>query len=118
MTPEHVGNMGNFFRQIRGREFTFIWEPRGDWDEEKIRAICEELGLLHCVDPLRKAPLSEGIRYFRLHGLSGYRYRYTDEDLLELKMKWSGGEATYFMFNNTSMMEDAHRFEEMLRSGC
>ena len=118
MTPEHVGNMGNFFRQIKGREFTFIWEPRGDWDEEEIRAICEELGLLHCVDPLRKAPLSAGIRYFRLHGLSGYRYRYTDEDLLELKMKWSGGEATYFMFNNTSMMEDAHRFEEMLRSGC
>jgi uncharacterized protein YecE (DUF72 family) len=50
--------------------------------------------------------------------LSGYRYRYTDEDLLELKTKWSEGETIYFMFNNTSMMEDAHRFEEMFRNGC
>ena len=118
MTSEHVGNIGNFFRQIKGRGFTFIWEPRGDWDGEEIRAICEELGLVHCVDPLRKAPLSEGIRYFRLHGLRGYRYRYTDEDLLELKTKWSEGGTIYFMFNNTSMMEDSRRFEEMFRNGC
>ncbi len=24
----------------------------------------------------------------------------------------------YFMFNNISMMEDARRFEEFVRSGC
>lgn len=79
--------------------------------------ICNELGLVHCVDPFRAVPLSGKIRYFRLHGLKGYRYRYTDEDLRELKAKWSVGEAAYFMFNNISMMEDAHRFGEVLRSG-
>jgi uncharacterized protein YecE (DUF72 family) len=62
-------------------------------------------------------PVSGGVRYFRLHGLKGYRYRYTDEDLRELKAKWSVGKAIYFMFNNISMVEDAHRFEELLRSG-
>lgn len=117
MTSQHVSNIKDFFGHIEGKDFTFIWEPRGDWDEEEIRAICNELGLVHCVDPFRAVPVSSGIRYFRLHGLKGYRYRYTDEDLRELKAKWAFGEAVYFMFNNISMMEDAHRFEELLRSG-
>jgi uncharacterized protein YecE (DUF72 family) len=56
--------------------------------------------------------------YFRLHGLKGYRYRYTDEDLLELKAKWCTGGTIYFMFNNISVMEDARRFEELLRREC
>jgi uncharacterized protein YecE (DUF72 family) len=116
MTSENVGNIIHFFRQIEGRHFTFIWEPRGSWDKEEIRAICNELELVHCVDPFRGVPVSEGIRYFRLHGVKGYRYRYTDEDLLELKAKWFTAGTTYFMFNNISMMEDAHRFEELLRS--
>jgi uncharacterized protein YecE (DUF72 family) len=117
MTSQHVSNIMDFFGHIEGEDFTFIWEPRGNWDEEEIRAICNELGLVHCVDPFRAVPLSGEIRYFRLHGLMGYRYRYTDEDLRELKAKWSFGEAAYFMFNNISMMEDAHRFGEVLRSG-
>jgi uncharacterized protein YecE (DUF72 family) len=117
MTSQHVSNIMDFFGQIKGKDFTIIWEPRGNWDEEEIRAICRELGLVHCVDPFRVVPVSGGVRYFRLHGLKGYRYRYTDEDLRELKAKWSVGEAIYFMFNNISMMEDAHRFEELLRSG-
>ena len=117
MTSEHMSNIIHFFKQIGGKDFTFIWEPRGNWDGEEIRKICDEAGLVHCVDPLQKAPLSGGIRYFRLHGLWGYRYRYSNEDLLELKGKWCTGKTTYFMFNNTSMMEDAHRFEEVLRSG-
>lgn len=118
MTSEHMSNIRNFFKQIDRKDFTFIWEPRGNWDGEEIRKICDEAGLVHCVDPLREAPISGGIRYFRLHGLMGYRYRYTNEDLLELKARWCTGKTTYFMFNNTSMMEDAHRFEEVLRSGC
>jgi uncharacterized protein YecE (DUF72 family) len=117
MTSENVSNIMNFFRQIEGKGFIFIWEPRGNWDEEKIRAICNDLGLVHCVDPFRTVPVSDGIRYFRLHGLKGYRDRYTDEDLHELKAKWCTGETVYFMFNNISMMEDAHRFEELVRSG-
>ena len=117
MTSHHVSNIMGFFGHVEGEDFTFIWEPRGNWDEEEIRAICNELGLVHCIDPFRAVPVSGGVRYFRLHGLKGYRYQYTDEDLRELKAKWSFGEAVYFMFNNISMMEDAHRFEELLRSG-
>ncbi len=118
MTSEHVSNIMNFFKQIERKDFTFVWEPRGNWDGGEIRKICDEVGLLHCVDPLREAPISGGIRYFRLHGLRGYHYRYTTEDLLELKARWGREKNIYYMFNNTSMMEDAHRFEELLRSGC
>jgi len=118
MTSQHVDNMVKFFGQIEGKDFTFIWEPRGDWNGERIRSLCDELGLIHCVDPLRDAPLSGDIRYFRLHGVGGYRYQYTDEDLLRLKSRWCTGGPAYFMFNNTSMMEDAQRFEELLRGEC
>jgi uncharacterized protein YecE (DUF72 family) len=118
MTSEHLNNIMNFFGQIEGKDFTFIWEPRGNWDMEEIQAICDDVGLVHCVDPLREASVSGGICYFRLHGLKGYRYRYTDEDLLELKARSCRGKTSYFMFNNISMMEDAHRFEELLRSEC
>jgi uncharacterized protein YecE (DUF72 family) len=71
MTSEHMSNIIHFFKQIGGKDFTFIWEPRGNWDGEEIRKICDEAGLVHCVDPLQKAPLSGGIRYFRLHGCGG-----------------------------------------------
>jgi uncharacterized protein YecE (DUF72 family) len=117
MTSEHVNNIVNFFERIERRDFTFIWEPRGNWEGDEIRKICEEVGLVHCVDPLREPPVAGELRYFRLHGLGGYRYRYTDEDLLELKGRWCTGETSDFMFNNVSMGEDAHRFEELLRSG-
>jgi len=118
MTSEHMNNIVNFFGQIDRKDFTFIWEPRGNWDREEIRAICDEVGLVHCVDPLREASVSGEVRYFRPHGLRRYRYRYTDEDLLELKERSSKGKASYFMFDNISMMEDAHRFEGLVRSGC
>jgi uncharacterized protein YecE (DUF72 family) len=118
MTSEHVSNITNFFGWVARKDFTFIWEPRGNWDMEEIRAICDEVGLVHCVDPLREVSVSGKIRYFRLHGLRGYRYRYTDEDLLELKAKSCRGKTSYFMFNNISMLEDAIRFEELVRSGC
>ncbi len=75
---------------------------------EEIRAICDGVRLVHCVDSLREASVSGDIRYFRLHGLRGYRCRYTGEDLLELKAKSWRGKTSSFMFNNISMFEDTH----------
>ncbi|UCD71580.1 MAG: DUF72 domain-containing protein [Syntrophobacterales bacterium] len=118
MTSKYVNNILNFFGQIDRKDFTFIWEPRGNWEGEEIRAICDEVGVVHCVDPLREAAVSGGIHYFRLHGLRGYRYRYANEDLLALKARWRMGKTIYFMFNNIPLMKIAYRFEELLRSGC
>ena len=117
MTSRHVTNITDFFGGVNRGNFTFIWEPRGSWDREQIRGICGEVGLVHCVDPFLDAPVSGEIHYFRLHGLGGYRHRYTDADLLDLKDRWCKEKMNYFMFNNISMVEDAHRFEAFVRSG-
>ena len=112
-SAENVENMRRFFGAI-GREFLFVWEPRGDWSEGVIRGLCEELGLVHCVDPMEREPLHGEVKYFRLHGGPGYRHRFSDQELRWLCERW-GGEGGYFLFNNLSMYDDALRFERLLR---
>ncbi|MDR7568789.1 MAG: DUF72 domain-containing protein, partial [Armatimonadota bacterium] len=84
------------------------------WPAELVVQLCRELDLLHCVDPFVTPPGYGHPRYFRLHGRHGYRYRYTDEDLLALRRMCSG--ATYVLFNNTYMWEDALRFQALLQA--
>src|SRR5213593_4089912 len=85
-TPEsrNKKNMVHFFRSLRREKLTLIWEPRGKWKEEEIGELCQELDLVHCVDPLKSPPLWGRRRYFRLHGRSGYRSRYELNDLQRL----------------------------------
>lgn len=113
-TPEHVRHLRAFFEAIQreARGLILGWEPRGDWPRERIQALCRELGLLYIVDPFKHEPLPGRLRYFRLHGRAGYRYRYTDEDLRTLRTLCKG--TTYCLFNNMSMAEDAQRFLRLL----
>ena len=111
-SPENVENIRVFFRSVE-RDFTFAWEVRGGWDEGLVKSLCEELDLVHCVDPTQGSPLCRGLRYFRLHGGPGYRHNYSDEELERLKGMIGGGE-TYFMFNNLAMYDDALRFKRLL----
>lgn len=114
-TPENKKNMRCFFRQIERNAFLFGWEPRGSWTPQEIQEICQELDLIDVVDPFIRLPVTEGLKYFRLHGRGGYRYRYTDEDLKKL-LNWVKKDTDiYVMFNNVYMFEDALRFKEMLK---
>lgn len=108
---QNVENMRSFFGALE-RKFLFVWEPRGEWGAEGVRALCEELDLVHCVDPFHGEPFYDRVSYFRLHGGPGYRHRYTDEELKWLGDRWGAG---YFLFNNLSMYEDALRFERMVK---
>jgi len=112
---ENIENMKEFFRNIKRKNYIFCWEPRGDWEEGLIRKICEELNLVHCVDPFKNKALFGEIRYFRLHGKTGYNYRYSDEELNYLKEKIEKGIPTYVMFNNVYMFEDALRFKKIMK---
>jgi len=114
-TDEHVENMHHFFSSVERKGFSFIWEPRGLWPEDTIRKICEELKLIHCVDPFKNEPVSGVFTYLRLHGKDGYTYRYTDEELncLAEKVK-KRKHLTYVMFNNRDMFNDAHRFRALV----
>lgn len=112
---ESVANMRDFFNRIDREGFRFVWEPRGPWPEALVRQVCEDLQLVHCVDPFKNRPLFGDFLYYRLHGRTGFAYRYTDRDLEEL-LGWVGDKPAYVLFNNNWMKEDALRFMELLKS--
>jgi uncharacterized protein YecE (DUF72 family) len=116
-TPEHVANLRRFFSSIDRTGWRAAWEPRGAWTPDAVRGLCRELDLIHVVDPLSESSVHGTVRYFRLHGLTGYRYVHTDQDLQRLKAACGGALPTYCLFNNIFMAEDALRFQALLREG-
>lgn len=112
--PEHIANLYRFFTTIDRTGWQAAWEPRGAWASDTIRGLCRELDLIHVVDPLKETALHGAIRYYRLHGVTGYRYVHTDQDLECLKTACGGDLPTYYLFNNLFMAEDAVRFQALL----
>jgi len=109
----NIENMRKFFQSLPRDEFLFAWEPRGQWRDEVITSLCQELRLIHCVDPLQRAPVYGMTNYFRLHGGPGYRHRYSDEELDRLR-KMIDNKESYVLFNNITMYDDALRFIHLL----
>ena len=112
-SAEHKRNLETFFGKVKRENFQFIWEPRGTWTPEEIRDLCRELDLIHGVDPFKAEPQWGQVQYFRLHGITGYRYRFSGEDLRELKEKCRG--MTYCLFNNVNMWTDALAFQNRIQ---
>ncbi len=115
-TSRNMDRMRRFFREAPREGLTLIWEPRGRWQPEQIRELCRELGLVHGVDPFQARAVTRGLRYFRLHGIGGYRTKYTDADLERLRAQLPERGPAYVLFNNAEMADDARRFLELLRS--
>ena len=111
---QNVRAMEAFFNKIDRAGFTFAWEPRGEWPEDLIVRLCEELDLIHCVDPFRTEPLFGNMDYLRLHGAPDYVYTFTDKEL-EILRKKIRQKPTYAMFNNNTMKDDALRFMKLLQ---
>ena len=112
-SEEHIQNMRAFFSEVDRRGRLIGWEPRGEWTDEQIHELCEELDLVHVVDPFQDRQTRGEVNYFRLHGKEGYRYTYTEEDFEELA-GYMTEERAFCMFNNASMSEDARRFADYL----
>jgi uncharacterized protein YecE (DUF72 family) len=112
-TPEHIGHMRAFFRRVPRDRLLFAWEPRGDWEDERVRELCAELDLVHCVDPFVRKPVTARLAYFRMHGIGGYRHRYSDGELRELLDACGAFEEAYCLFNNMGMWEDAKRLKAL-----
>lgn len=113
---DNVSNLRAFFGRIDRKGLILGWEPRG-WPPEEVAALCRELDLIHVVDPFQGESLWGDVVYWRLHGKGGYRYRYADQELIELLEKLPSGKTCYVMFNNTSMFQDAKRFLDVIRDG-
>jgi uncharacterized protein YecE (DUF72 family) len=106
---QNISHLREFFKSIDREGLILAWEPRDLWPEDLIREVCEELRLIHCVDPFKNIPLAGDFQYSGLHGISGYNYAYTDQDLNILKT-WIRKKPTYLLLNNKRMYEDAIRF--------
>jgi uncharacterized protein YecE (DUF72 family) len=116
-TAENVENMRNFFAGAERGRTAFCWEPRGGWPRDTVKELCEELDLWHVVDPFAERTVTPRRCYFRLHGRRGWRYKYEDGELEELRSMLPKRVASYVFFNNVEMRDDARRFKEMVESG-
>ncbi len=116
-TEEHLRNLRTFLSAINRDGLRLAWEPRGAWPLDLVQEICQTHRLIHAVDPFQGLPVTTGTAYFRLHGRTGYRYQYTDDDLHQLLAWCQGFEEVYCLFNNVNMWDDAMRLLEFSRSG-
>ena len=111
---ENIENLEQFFSTIERGGLNFAWEPRGDWDAKLIKSLCENLDLRHAVDPFSKQTETPGKCYYRMHGRTGFRYKYEEEELAELAALLPKDETSYVFFNNRYMLEDALLFKELV----
>lgn len=115
--PGNIDNMRMFFEYygfLKDKYF-IAWEPRGEsWTYDRVKSVCEELGLIHATDPFLELPQAAGsITYYRMHGrMKTYDYCYCRDELIKLKdiCKPEG----YVFFNNSYMYVNAREFIEIL----
>lgn len=113
---ENISNLEQFFSGIERKEFNFVWEPRGDWDENIVKRICEEYNLWHVVDPFAAQTVTPEKCYYRLHGRGGWRYEYEADELEDLAALLPKNKLSYIFFSNIRMTEDAVKFQEMVKN--
>lgn len=114
-TTANIKNLRNFFTSIERAGLKLLWEPRGDWPTKTIRELCEELDLVHVVDPFASRTVTPEFCYFRLHGRGSGRYIYEREELEELLEMLPPNRSSYVLFNNVRMLDDAARFQEIVK---
>jgi uncharacterized protein YecE (DUF72 family) len=102
-TSENKDRIRQFFHKIERNDITCIWEPRGKWENDDIATLCKELNLIHCVDPFKNECVTRGLKYYRLHGIGGYKHKYTDNELADLAGRGAKKAETYCLFNNVSI---------------
>jgi uncharacterized protein YecE (DUF72 family) len=114
-TDENVARMRAFLGAVeRPDGVRVLWEPRGPWPEALLRSLCAELDLVHVVDPFVDATVTPEQTYLRLHGVTGARHVYTDDELVRLRAMVPQEGTAYVMFNNIPRVGDAERFRALL----
>jgi len=115
-TKENIACLRRFFEKAKRGRFIMGWEPRGEWDMKLVAELCKELDLVHVVDPFKNSePVPAKIRYFRPNGISGYRHRFTNDELNRLKTICDDGRGpAYCFFNNIAMADNAKQFTRLL----
>jgi uncharacterized protein YecE (DUF72 family) len=115
-TRENIGNFENFMEGVERGGLNFAWEPRGEWSASVIKSLCETHDLWHAVDPFAVPTTTPARCYFRLHGRTGFQYKYEEDELADLTELLPDDGASYVFFNNRFMFEDALLFQKMTTS--
>ena len=116
-TEDNVRQLRSFFATVeRPAGVRILWEPRGPWPADLVAATCRELDLVHVVDPFVSATVTPEQTYFRLHGTTGARHVYTEEELERLAglLPAAPPVPAYVLFNNLPRVNDARRFGAVL----
>ena len=116
-TAENVARLRAFVQGVERPAGRLLWEPRGAWPQDLLRGLCEELDLVHVVDPMTGPDTVTPERtYYRLHGTTGMRHMHTDDELHRLRALVDGRPDPQVLFNNLPRAGDAERFQELLGS--
>jgi len=109
---DNVNNLRKFFEHAKRGKLLFGWEPRGTWDTDLVAKLCDELDLVHVVNPLQAPPArQEPVRYFRLHATG----RFSEEELRRLRhICVAERSPAYCLFNNPAAASDAERLARLL----
>ena len=115
-TSQNLENMRRFFREIGPTPaLRYLWEPRGEWDGALVESLCRELDLTHVVDPFKaRHAWPPDFVYYRLHGVTGARHVYSDEELRQLAERLPREGTAYVLFNNLPRFEDARCFQRLI----
>jgi uncharacterized protein YecE (DUF72 family) len=116
-TAEHIARLRDFATRVeRPTGVRLLWEPRGDWSTDVVAELCRDLDLTHVVDPFVSVTATPERTYFRLHGITGPRHVYTDEELVQVAHWLPKVEhaPAYVLFNNLPRVGDARRFRRLL----
>lgn len=116
-TDEHIARIRGFALGVeRPDRVRLLWEPRGPWPAGTVADLCRELELTHVVDPFVTSTVTPQRTYLRLHGNTGPRHVYTDDELRRLRdwLPRDGAEPAYVLFNNLPRVGDARRFRALV----
>jgi uncharacterized protein YecE (DUF72 family) len=65
-----------------------------------VSSLCDELALIHAVDPFLRPSLTPAHLYWRLHGSGSHYASYSDAEMARLR-EWLGEQqSAHVMFNN------------------
>jgi uncharacterized protein YecE (DUF72 family) len=113
-TPQNLAQMRGFFTSIERGNLKLLWEPRGNWPENLVLSLCEELKLIHVVDPFLSRSVTPDFVYLRLHGGKDFKHIFSDEELRMVARLIPADKPAYVMFNNINMWDDARRFQLLM----
>ncbi len=110
---ENLKNLNEFLYEFTNKNIFIGLELRGNWNKNTILNMIKKFNIIHVTDPFKEENLSLNFKYYRLHGIGGYSYKYSIDDLEKL-IKITNSE-DYILFNNTFMCENAKQFKNLIK---